>query len=210
MKKYFSFSILLHVALISFFIFYIINVHHPVGINQRVIHAYVYQYDHSSKVNLNERLQKKTKQKKDKLKKRRLETHRNPNIIVHSKKRAVHIKSLLAPLKPASQNSPTAPSKSTSQITVGQYTKLLALLHNSIAKAQQYPTNAALLNQRGTVTVEFLLYPHGQIRSIQIIKTSGYLLLNNAAIQAVQAIAPFGRAHSFLNNPQRFKLKLVF
>ncbi len=78
-----------------------------------------------------------------------------------------------------------------SNLTRGQYNQLLLLLHNAIAKNQVYPTNAQILHQQGTVILDFTLHVSGEITDIKIEKSSGFGLLDDAAIAAVQSINPF-------------------
>lgn len=78
-----------------------------------------------------------------------------------------------------------------SNLTRGQYNKLLIELHNAIEQNQIYPANARLLREHGTVTMGFKLFPSGQIVNIKVLKSSGYRLLDQAAVQAVTNSSPF-------------------
>lgn len=82
-------------------------------------------------------------------------------------------------------------NRASANLTHGEYNHLLIVLHNAIAKKQVYPSNAQLLGQRGTVTVGFHLQTSGRITDIRIEKSSGFVLLDKAAVAAIRAINPF-------------------
>lgn len=103
-----------------------------------------------------------------------------------------------------------APSSAKSEATRGEHNRLLQLLHNAIATTQRYPRNALLLNQHGTTTIQFVLYPNGIIDHIIIIKSSNYALLDKAAISAVRAIQPFYTRKKLLRTDEHFKVAIEF
>lgn len=88
--------------------------------------------------------------------------------------------------------------------------QLLTLLHAAIAKTQQYPQQALILNQHGTVTVSFNLTVSGAISAITMVKSSGFSLLDDAGIAAVQAINPFRDAGQFIQKTQKMQVDIVF
>lgn len=91
----------------------------------------------------------------------------------------------------STQNSSTNNAAVAQSLTQGQYNQLLVLLHNAIASKQIYPANAAMLGQHGKVALSFMLQSSGVISAITVKKSSGFPLLDNAAVAAVQAISPF-------------------
>lgn len=101
--------------------------------------------------------------------------------------RASAIKVVTARQQKSTQNN----SATTENLSQGQYNQLLVLLHNAIASKQIYPANAAMLGQHGNVALSFILQSSGVISTITIKKSSGFSLLDNAAVAAVQAISPF-------------------
>ncbi len=71
------------------------------------------------------------------------------------------------------------------------YSKLLALLHTNIQEHQTYPLQAIMSQQSGTAIVNFTLLPNGNIVHSILHQSSGYTELDQAALDAVQAISPF-------------------
>jgi len=71
------------------------------------------------------------------------------------------------------------------------YSKLLALLHTTIQEHQIYPLRAVTSQQSGTAIVNFTLLPNGNIVNSTLHQSSGYTDLDQAALEAVQAISPF-------------------
>lgn len=94
-------------------------------------------------------------------------------------------------LKHVSKMQSTATQDPTANLTQGNYDQLLLALHNAIAIHQEYPENAQLLQQQGTTIVSFELHSSGEITNISIKHSSGFALLDNAAISAIQQTSPF-------------------
>lgn len=94
--------------------------------------------------------------------------------------------------------------------TTGDNNTLLEALHNAIAKAQYYPQMALLLKQHGQVQVQFTLAPDGTISNISIFQSSGFNLLDQAAINAVKNISPFKPANFYLKNNKVLNISLIF
>lgn len=88
--------------------------------------------------------------------------------------------------------------------------KLLQLLHQAIASNQTYPEQAANLDQSGTVTVSFDLFPTGSIRNLHIVHHSGSAILDEAAMVAVVKSAPFTDAKKYLHSVNTFSLDIIY
>lgn len=87
---------------------------------------------------------------------------------------------------------------------------LIALLHMAIEQHEHYPQSALEMGRAGRVTVEFRLFPEGNIADLRILKTSGTVALDQAALAAVQAATPFKPAQQYLQRPKVFTLDIVF
>ncbi len=87
---------------------------------------------------------------------------------------------------------------------------LLTLLHNAIAKEQVYPESALQLQETGTVTIKLTLYPDGHIENIQIQKSSGTPILDDAAIAATQHAGIIETASDLLTKPSDFYVAVEF
>ena len=88
--------------------------------------------------------------------------------------------------------------------------QLINLLHAAIQAQQQYPHNALIQKQTGTVTVSFILFPDGQITSIKIMQSSGFESLDEAAVNAVKNAAPIKEVSSYLTTAKNFNISLHF
>ena len=87
---------------------------------------------------------------------------------------------------------------------------LLRLLHEAIAEKGSYPESAMMLNQSGSVTLQFVLYPTGEIRDVVIIKSSGVESLDQAALSAIQTLSFFPKAALYLQSKETFLIDIVF
>lgn len=60
-----------------------------------------------------------------------------------------------------------------------------------IASKAKYPRAARARNQEGTLVVSFIVMPDGKINHLRVVKSSGYELLDQNALESVQKAAPF-------------------
>lgn len=98
--------------------------------------------------------------------------------------------------------------KEAADFNKGYDNPLLTVLHNIIALALRYPEQAQLLNEHGTVLIGFTIMPSGKVENIRVLKSSGYPLLDHAAIDTLQNINPFKAIQ--LTKTQQFKLSMSF
>ncbi|MDH5766055.1 MAG: TonB family protein [Gammaproteobacteria bacterium] len=68
--------------------------------------------------------------------------------------------------------------------------KIISVLHNEFNKHFYYPRSAQRKNWQGQVLLGFSITPAGQINNIQINKSSGYDILDNAAIDSLSRVSP--------------------
>jgi protein TonB len=87
---------------------------------------------------------------------------------------------------------------------------LLALLHQAIDRGKRYPALARRQRREGTTTVRFRLSPNGEMDAIDIDRSSGFRVLDSAAISAVSSVAPFAPARTLLTEMTRFKVDVTF
>ena len=88
--------------------------------------------------------------------------------------------------------------------------QLLKILHDAIAAKQSYPESALELNQRGSATVGFYLYPDGNINSISMLQSSGYESIDTAAVLAVKSVGTIAEASLYLKKGEFFTIEVVF
>ena len=74
----------------------------------------------------------------------------------------------------------------------------LEMVRLRIEKYKRYPKNARGRQIEGSVTVRFIIRPEGDIRSAEVVKTSGNRVLDGAALTAVKEAAPFPKAPAHL------------
>lgn len=88
--------------------------------------------------------------------------------------------------------------------------RLLALLHQAIDGGKRYPALARRQGREGTATVRFRLSPNGEMDAVDIDRSSGFRVLDSAAISAVSSVAPFAPARTLLTEMTRFKVDVTF
>lgn len=65
----------------------------------------------------------------------------------------------------------------------------LAQLRKIIEAKKVYPKNAKRLSQSGTVTIKFTILRNGTIKNMQVINTSSFKILDDAALKILEDIA---------------------
>ena len=75
--------------------------------------------------------------------------------------------------------------------TADKYMEMVLL---RIERHKIYPRNARMRQMEGDVTVRFIITPEGDVRAVEVVKTSGDKSLDRAALAAVKGAAPFPRA----------------
>jgi len=74
----------------------------------------------------------------------------------------------------------------------------LEMVRLRIERYKKYPHAARIRQIEGSVTVRFIIRPEGDIRSAEVVKTSGNRALDRAALTAVKDAAPFPKAPTSL------------
>lgn len=84
-----------------------------------------------------------------------------------------------------------------------------AYIRGLILKNLAYPPEARRVGLRGRVTVDFVILENGLARSIRIIESSGYDVLDRSVVETIRRCQPFPRppARAELTIPIVFKLK---
>ena len=75
-------------------------------------------------------------------------------------------------------------------------------LAERLAKAKFYPTLAQRRGMEGKVMVRFVIDRYGNIKSASIVESSGYAILDEAALKAVQSIGRFTPFPQEIPDPQ--------
>ncbi len=73
----------------------------------------------------------------------------------------------------------------------GRFNKYVALIRARIERAKRYPLAAREMGLQGETTLRFVLSPKGELRKLQLLRSSGVQILDQAALEAVKKAAPF-------------------
>lgn len=92
----------------------------------------------------------------------------------------------------------------------GDYSALLLYLHEAISEQQNYPADAALFGQQGTVQVQFTAYPDGRLEAIRVINSSGHASLDKAGLQAINNTSSLAKLKEYISQPETLSIKLVY
>jgi TonB family protein len=87
---------------------------------------------------------------------------------------------------------------------------LLTLLGKALTVRLIYPKSAIDLNVKGTSIIGFLLYPDGHIIHIQLLKTSGAQVLDEAALTAARQMSPVNHVAQYLTQPKFMVIGIIF
>ena len=87
---------------------------------------------------------------------------------------------------------------------------LIVLLGKAITAHLLYPKSAMDLNVQGTSYIGFLLYPDGRVSDIKLLKTSTAEVLDKAAYNAVNAIAPVKHVDTYIQKPEFIVFGIIF
>ena len=74
----------------------------------------------------------------------------------------------------------------------------LEMVRLRIERHKKYPHAARIRQIEGSVIVRFIIRPEGDIKSAEVVKTSGNRALDGAALMAVKDAAPFPKAPAHL------------
>ena len=134
---------------------------------------------------------------------------------VMDKKRIITQRNISQPKQIKWQNSiskiqPNKSNNSSETLKDKLIPELLALLHQQIAANQFYPAAARLFKQTGTVKIQFLLFPSGEITQATIIKSSGFASIDSSALVALKKINPVKEAATYLQKEQFFSVDIIF
>lgn len=92
----------------------------------------------------------------------------------------------------------------------GRRDELMALLHREISRHKLYPLIARRQQREGRATISFRLYPDGRMDHVSVAHSSGFQPLDDAALEAVDGVAPFEAAGHYLAHVERFEVDVVF
>ncbi len=184
MTRYHVLSLVMHVTLLMLFSVYFDRAANQkkFGVTQaKTVAAFIYQGNFSKSVSVQEKMKSNHEKKSIPIKKK----HREKNVTKAA----------------ANQNS----------VSQGEHAQtLVALLHDAIARKQQYPATALEMQRQGRVTVAFYLYQNGNVANVRMITSSGTASLDKAALQAVHDAAPFHELLSYIKHAEEYQIDIAF
>jgi len=87
---------------------------------------------------------------------------------------------------------------------------LLTLLGKALTAHLVYPKSAIDLNVKGTAVIGFWLDPNGQVRDVQLLRTSRAEVLDRSALAAASAIAPVNHVAQYIDQPKFMVIGIIF
>ena len=91
-----------------------------------------------------------------------------------------------------------------------EYGPYLRQLRSQIEETITYPSAARRRRLAGTVLVELVVRPSGEIEHVAVVGSSSHALLDNAAIDAIRALHPPPFPAELPRRPLRVRLPIVF
>lgn len=82
-----------------------------------------------------------------------------------------------------------------------------AVIESSIERSKSYPRTARERGIQGVVHVRFKLRPTGEVETVEIVKSSGYDVLDTASIRTVYRAAPMPYVNGWVEVPMAYVLK---
>jgi protein TonB len=80
-------------------------------------------------------------------------------------------------------------------------------LVEAIERVKRYPRQARERGMEGVVRLRFLLNHSGGVEAVELVKSSGYEILDSASITAVYRAAPMPYVNGWVEMPMRYVLK---
>ncbi|MAZ40342.1 MAG: hypothetical protein CMF49_09525 [Legionellales bacterium] len=95
-------------------------------------------------------------------------------------------------------------------ITGNTLNQLIQLIYQQIDAHKTYPEQAKAMHQQGKVLIKFILMPDGKLNNITLAQSSGFRLLDTAALATVQAASPIPHVARYLNSAQEFTIPIGY
>ena len=85
------------------------------------------------------------------------------------------------------------------------------IIKQHLEEARRYPYSARKNNIEGIVYMRFLLMANGNVKNVELVKSSGHSVLDESALKTVKIACPFPRIpESFNANSIVFEVSLVY
>lgn len=86
-------------------------------------------------------------------------------------------------------------------------TEQWAVIESAIERSKAYPRMARERGIQGVVHVRFKLKPSGEIDRVEIVKSSGYDILDSASIRTLYRVGPLPYVNGWVEVPMAYVLK---
>lgn len=97
------------------------------------------------------------------------------------------------------------------ELEVEDLREFLSIIRRRIEKAKRYPDEARRKGIEGTVVLAFTVGRRGELESVEVISSSGYKWLDEAAIQTINRAAPFPPLERFSSRESlRIEVAITF
>lgn len=87
---------------------------------------------------------------------------------------------------------------------------LLKELTRATAAKLYYPAKAAAFHIKGKVTIRFLLQPDGRVEEARVVESSGFSVLDEAALNTIRSISPVRDANLYLTKARYIHAGILF
>ncbi len=85
------------------------------------------------------------------------------------------------------------------------------IIKQQLEEARRYPYNARKNNIEGIVYMRFLLLANGNVKNVELVRSSGHSVLDDSALKTVKIACPFPRIpESFNTGSIMFEVSLVY
>jgi protein TonB len=127
------------------------------------------------------------------------------------KKQEVQQKSQVSqPPRPQAQSSASFMAAESPKVGKPIDEPLLKELSRATSARLYYPAEAAIGHIKGMVTISFLLHPDGRVEEVSIAQSSGFSILDQAALNTIKAISPVRDANMYLTKPRYLLAGIIF
>lgn len=91
-----------------------------------------------------------------------------------------------------------------------EFRKYLKRMRKAIDREKDYPFSAQQMRWEGSTLIKFTISPKGELLQTRVDRTSGFLILDEAAELAVKKAFPVVPPNHLFNQPVEFKISVMF
>lgn len=91
-----------------------------------------------------------------------------------------------------------------------RFDQLVAIMYQRINRNKHYPRHAKRRRLQGKVLVYFRLSKNGRVHHVKLLQSSGFEVLDQAALQTLIDAQPFAGVNKYIEQEQEFTLPILF